>query len=259
MPKVFRYFSKSAASAIAAPPPAGFSNDYSLLFGGTDEYVDVAAAGDIFSIGASNFFSISCWFKWVGTPTGNGEDGQGIVSYRPSINLGFGFFWMSATTLRFRVESFFNNLSLEIANPNIWHHICGTLTDVGGDNTIRTYLDGAAVGGELTLGPMTLTKTTSHFAVGRNYPSNPAEKYATGNIDEVAVWNVGLTPEEVTTLYNGGVVLDLSTAAPQQANLKLYWRMGDGDTYPTILDSSGTGNTGTMQNMESGDIVADVP
>ena len=38
-----------------------------------------------------------------------------------------------------------------------------------------------------------------------------------------------------------------------------WWRMGDGDTFPTLTDNGSGGNDGTMTNMSSGNIVEDVP
>ena len=62
---------------------------------------------------------------------------------------------------------------------------------------------------------------------------------------------------EVSDIYNSGAPLDLTTLS-SNTNLQSWWRMGDGDTYPTITDNKGSVN-GTMTNMESGDIVSDVP
>ena len=74
-----------------------------------------------------------------------------------------------------------------------------------------------------------------------------------GNIDEVTIYNAELTSGEVTTLYNSG-----TPSEPSTTNLVSYYKMGDGDTYPTITDNQGS-NNGTMTNMGSEDIVLDTP
>ena len=46
--------------------------------------------------------------------------------------------------------------------------------------------------------------------------------------------------------------------ASASANLLSYYRMGDGDTFPTISDNKGSVDA-TMINMTAGDFEADVP
>ena len=75
-----------------------------------------------------------------------------------------------------------------------------------------------------------------------------------GEIDEVSIYSRGLTQSEVTSIYNGGVPNDVSSIS----NIEAWWRMGDGDTFPTLTDNIGS-NNGTMTNMTSGNIVTDVP
>ena len=76
----------------------------------------------------------------------------------------------------------------------------------------------------------------------------------TGNIDEIGVFNAELSASDVTNIYNSVSPADLSTFS----SLVHYYRMGDGDSYPTITDNEGSSNA-VMQNMASGDIETDVP
>ena len=82
-----------------------------------------------------------------------------------------------------------------------------------------------------------------------------------GNIDEVAFWgNTVLDADAIAVLYNSGVPIALDSDSGNYDNsgdLTHWWRMGDGDTYPTITDNEGSIN-GTMTNMTSGDIVSSV-
>ena len=64
-----------------------------------------------------------------------------------------------------------------------------------------------------------------------------------GNISQVGVWNSTLTADEVSSLYNHGLPIDLTTdqaAYESSSNLVGYWRMGSGtlDTYPLIADQT---------------------
>lgn len=90
-----------------------------------------------------------------------------------------------------------------------------------------------------------------------NYNSLGEISHFNGNIDEPRFWNTNLSAAQILATYNSGVPLDPSLE-PLQASLVTDFRMGDGDSFPTITDSTG-GNNGTLVNMESGDFVIDVP
>ena len=67
--------------------------------------------------------------------------------------------------------------------------------------------------------------------------------------------------DQVLPSYNSGEPIDLSEDSGDYDNsgdLSNWWRMGDGDTYPTIEDNVGSIDC-TMTNMVSGDIVSVVP
>jgi hypothetical protein len=73
-------------------------------------------------------------------------------------------------------------------------------------------------------------------------------------IDELAIWSSDQSAN-VSSIYNGGVPLDLSSLATPPSN---WWRMGDGDTFPILADVTGFAAF-TMYNMTVVDIVNDVP
>ena len=74
-----------------------------------------------------------------------------------------------------------------------------------------------------------------------------------GNMDEVAFFDSALTNDNISTIYTGGPN-DISDLSPLS-----WYRMGDGDTFPTLTDNGSGGNNGTMTNMVSADIEEDVP
>jgi len=123
--------------------------------------------------------------------------------------------------------------------------------------TAQIYMDGSPVtttgGGAFTATTFSSEEGTAS-TVGINADKVNGDHQ--GNIDEVSIWNKGLSDAEVTELYNSGAGLDLTTHSAT-ANLANWWRMGDGDTHPTILDQAGTSDM-TLFNTVAGDIVADV-
>jgi len=79
-------------------------------------------------------------------------------------------------------------------------------------------------------------------------------------MDEVAIWDVALDSDAVSAIYNSGTPIALDSDSGDYDNsgdLQGWWRMGEGDTYPTITDNSTNSNDGTMTNMASDDIVGD--
>jgi hypothetical protein len=60
---------------------------------------------------------------------------------------------------------------------------------------------------------------------------------------------LGFTQTDWTRLYNNGKPVHPLTH-PKSANLIHWYRMGDGDVYPAIVDRKGTSN-GACKNMAS--------
>lgn len=81
---------------------------------------------------------------------------------------------------------------------------------------------------------------TESVLFGRQYPG---AHYLDGDMSQVGLWNSTLTADEVSSLYNHGLPIDLTTdqaAYESSSNLVGYWRMGSGtlDTYPLIADQT---------------------
>jgi len=77
-----------------------------------------------------------------------------------------------------------------------------------------------------------------------------------GEMSQVGMWNSTLTADEVSSLYNHGLPVDLKTdqaAYTSSSNLVGYWRMGSGtlDSYPLIADQ--TNATLSAEYVKNGD------
>ena len=88
--------------------------------------------------------------------------------------------------------------------------------------------------------------------IGRNDTGESLKPEA--KVDEVAIWDSDQSAN-ISAIYNSGTTQDLSLLAVPP---KHWWRMGDGDTYPTIQDNIGTAHF-VMYNMTAADIVSDTP
>jgi hypothetical protein len=135
-----------------------------------------------------------------------------------------------------------------VLNDGVWHHLVTTFNRT--TKKVNWYVDGS-----LDRAEGTYPSWVTHFsiAIGSDYGSS-GYYFFNGTVDECSHWQKVLTQSEVTNLYNGGVPTDLTSLSPYG-----WWRNGDGDTYPTIIDHGSGGNDGTMTNMVASSIVTDTP
>lgn len=236
----------------ASATPISYTNAYSLLFDGINEYVTF---GNNHNYEHNVPFTLSLWVK-VTNMAGSRKSLWTKTTNDANV-YGWGFYIKTsgeifiqartASTLRQHTTS---TVGLTAGN---WYHIVFTYSGASNMNGFRIYVDGGVrtTPSSATLGG-TIVNTDDSFLAIRNssFPLN-------GNLDEVSFWGVALSASEVTELYNSGTPDDLTNHS-QYANLQHWYKMGDSDTFPTAADSEGAVN-GTMTNMESGDIVVDTP
>lgn len=247
------FFIPSGATVSPITPVPAFSNTKSTLFDGIDDYVD---CGTVTTLNGLSEASWSFWVK-VGVgetfinPFGQDEVG-GNNGIRPFfISSGRCDVYLSA--LRYRVSGHATVIGLFDQD---WHNVTITFNKANlPSTTICTlYIDSVIVANTWGASNAVLPTLTESFEIGRW--ENNTTNFG-GNIDEFAIWDTELNQTEVTELYNSGTPNDLATHSKSD-DLKHWWRMGDGDTYPTLTDNTGS-NNGTMENMSAANIVEDVP
>jgi len=139
-------------------------------------------------------------------------------------------------------------------SPGRWAHCVLTMDGTGTAAGVKFYVDGAEVTSKTTTyDALTATTVGTGLAtIGRR--NGGSDLHWPGCLDEVAAYSKALSAAEVTTLFNVADPPNLTVVGPT-ANLVGYWRVGDGDTYPTATDASSSGNNGTYTNTEATDIV----
>lgn len=231
-----------------------FSNALSTDFDGSTNKV-VFSAVSALNLSQYSNWAFSCWLKTsasqVGAIAGNWE-------YTPSAERQWLAFMNANGTFTFFLST---NGSAQTSyttgatwNDGAWHHLVCTY-QTGSVPVI--YKDGSSTShGSGTPAPA-LYNVVNPMVFGCVGDAGSTQHYL-GRTDEVSIWTKTLSSGEVSEIYNSGAPTSL-TSHSAAANLLGWWRMGDGDTYPTISDNSSNSNNGTMTNMASGDFVADAP
>lgn len=230
---------------------SGFSNVYSIDFDGVDDYTE--GASEFNSLDGATQATWMFWFKTQATTL------QYIISQWDALDNADRNLRVEITPSSTRVDIYlgqniaFRSTSTTI-NTGTWYHGVVTYNASNtGNQRVKFYLNGSSQSNIGFSGPTSMqANPTSPLTVGKRTAYNFNE--FSGNIDEVAIFSDELTSGEVTTYYNSGVPTDLTG----QSDLIHWWRMGDGDTFPTLTDNVGSYNL-TMTNMASGDIEEDVP
>ena len=125
----------------------------------------------------------------------------------------------------------------ESIQRNEWHHVAGTI-DVRNDS-MKLYLNGAEVRRHDFKGQNNLTKTTLPLRIGCSHEEEISEhaSYA-GLIDEVRVWNIARTENQIRSDMNKQLKGD-------EAGLVGYWKF-DAETEGRVSDSSLNKNDGKL-------------
>jgi hypothetical protein len=158
--------------------------------------VSVPRLGQFNYAGSSPVFTLEAWANFA-----DFTDNQRLFSKGgPGFHgIGFGVF-DTGGTLRFTtygVQDF--NLSLPTPLvPGTWYHIVGVAT--GG--TFNYYLNGEPAGSIAFSGACIAADGNPPFAIGRNGLGVP--EAVNGVIDEAAVYNKALTPQEIQAHYSVG-------------------------------------------------------
>jgi hypothetical protein len=204
-------------------------SEKSVAFDGSNDYVTM---GDVLGFEYTDAFSISFWAKTVAA-------GDWFISKLDGSLRGYGMTVATLGEFRFFLyTTSVNSVSVKTEktiNDGHWHHLTATYSGSGTAAGVTLYVDGYAVSTVITdddlLGGTIITAAEFNIS-GR---TNGAAGILLGNVDETSVYNAELSAAEVLAIFNGGNPIDLESL-PSASKLVSWWRMGEGDTYPTLID-----------------------
>lgn len=265
----------ATSATIVATATSSFADTKSVQFSSNDYMSIPVAGGSMLSragngAGSADAWSISLWFK----PGNSNASNQTLLYFGGDDANNEGGVWLvyrgSGGEQRIRLQYGSNNNNLQMTSPNgsapkgAWSHIL--ITYNGGTTGVASgSLSDYYSRFKFYINGVLRTKSNDHsnfgwdaaipselFRVGRRTSGNYIQSQ--GKVNELALWDSDQSAN-IAAIYNGGVPHDLFLLTTPPNN---WWRMGDGDTFPTIQDNIGSSD-GTLNNMTSSDIVSDAP
>jgi len=235
--------------------PPVFNNSYSIGLDGISDYV--TSNSNYTELDGVNKASFSMWLKPI---TGGStlrtvfQIGDGSSS---GVNGVCQLFLFKNNRIDFSIDSgsFFGRADISSINYDNWNHIMITV-DLTQTNPFRCYVNGV----DETTGDNMGSKTSFPNATEPLYIGEFATGQYTpflGNIDEFAIWSgFALSSTNVSSIYNNGAPTNLNFTSGVSSPTT-YYRFGDGDASPDILDHGSSSNDATMQSFST--FSTDVP
>ena len=264
----------SETLTITVDTPA-FSNTKSIDFYSNDYLSgDITEVDNVFgraSNGDGKAWTISCYFK-AGSHNSSVQTIMFAGGNSSSSDANVLLYWegnhAGRQNISIRYGSNYNYIEKttptnSVSNNGDWNHIMVTF-DGGTTGNQSGQVSDYYSRFKIFLNGVQQTTTNSHAAFG-NISAFDIEVFRVGRwgtgssylrdsckIDELAFWDSDKS-SDISSIYNGGVPFDLSSELPSN-----WWRMGDEDTYPTLIDNAGSTDL-TMNSMTSSSIVNDTP
>lgn len=228
---------------------SAFTNDYSLSFDGSDDYMDLGTSS---TLSPTSALTISAWIYINGAGTGSLPTIYSSSKSSAGTAGGIALAYVS-NKIRFYLDqsgssSWVFAESNSTMNTSQWYHLAGTWNG----STVTLYVNGTA---QTTTGSATTIGYNTDFpaTIGRYSTS-----YFEGLVEEVSLFNSALSSSDIASLRDTSgsnpVPADISSLSPVA-----WWRMGDGDdgagnddgtvvgADPQVYDMAGS-NHGALKN-----------
>ena len=228
-------------SRTSAFVPPVFADTYSFEYDGVSDYLD---CGSINAINSTSTVSVSYWGKKTAS------NKYLLLGSQMSSTNGIWLIWWNDGNVYFAARN--GNIGFAgyaLSFDTNFHHFVG----VYNGSSLKIYIDGILRATSTTSIPSTLSSTAGNdFNIG--YLQS---QYASGNIDEPAIFDYALTSTEVSNMYGSGVPTDISSLNPVG-----HWRAENGSwdgSKWTVTDSGSGGNDAESVSMTLASRSTDVP
>jgi hypothetical protein len=229
---------------VDASAPADFGS--ALELDGIDDYVSLPDA-DIYDFPQNQNFTVEFWAKPNATqPDTDNTDNDMVEKWSGPGGYPFVVRYINQKNVSRNGRITFgrydgsNNagiVSTTRINDGEYHHIAA----VKNDNMLLLYIDGVLAG--MTTDTTTGTTTNnSGLFVGRRGQAEPFSNYFAGSIDELRIWNITRSAEQIQMTMN-------QPLRGNEAGLVGYWRF-DQSAGSVVYDATGNGNDGSLISIQ---------
>jgi len=181
-----------------------------LEFDGQDDWVNM---GDAEILKPTADVSFVVWYYWVGGNYVLASGGQtSSTGYAITHNPDEGTIWFGVSTGKKTAGTGY----IKGPTKKVWHHLAGCYDDAKGE--LIVYVDGKEDATAKASGNALENKWPA-LHIGK--PNNVDNYYIQGIIDEVAIFNVALTENDVNTIMDKG--LEKASAVSTADKLATYW------------------------------------
>lgn len=193
-------FNATFDNATSTDDRFGNSNK-AYSFDGTSTYLTIDKA----VYGGTNSYSFCLWIK-TDDPSNGGSYNASVLNIPNGGNQRFQLAVTPAgKALNYTYCNAANVLpSTSSINDNSWHHVAGVIDD--NTKTFKIYVDGVLEGSQAYT---CLTTSSENLQIGRF--SNIQSDYFKGAIDELMIFNRGLSDAEVLDIFNCGIAPIMTT------------------------------------------------
>ena len=206
------------------------SSSGSLIFDGVNDHVEIAHSPSLEisqNITLSARVKVSEFGQWDGIITKGVNKSPYALQLWSGGRIRFTANWGSPSG--YSGSGSWN--STETLSTNEWHHIAVTYDGA----TIKFYIDGEYSNMENVSG-LVFGNENENLGFGADWPGG--NEFFDGAMDDVSVWNVALTEEQIQSYLNNGL-------SGNESGLAGYWDFNEGSG-DIVYDKSGNNNDGSI-------------
>ena len=252
-----KHLGRSKKNNIELPFNTIFENTKSTSFDGIDEFCETSTTYS--ELDGQTKASFSMWIN----PTSSSTIQRHVFQIGDANTSGYKgvcqLVLMEGIRIEFSLEtqSYFGRANISSITYGSWNHIL-IVVDLDTNPEFACYVNGVNEAYSDNMSSRHSFINASQGLMIGHWLTNRYHEFL-GTIDEFAIWSgTALTSSDATAIYNNGQPNDLNDSNIVATAPTTWYRMGDGDTFPTLQDTNGSFDL-TMNFMTSGNIVSDVP
>lgn len=191
--------------------------------------------------------SVECWVKIPPAQNNTANADNAIIEKWGGSNSSIGYPFViryvktnqTAQMARYNGSTSIGVDGVTIVGDNRWHHLAATKTGT----LLSWYVDGILQGTTTDFADLSNINNTQNLNIGTRGPIAAGPNNLTGQIDEVRIWNVGMTQTQI----RDRMCKKITSSDALYSNLVAYYNF-DESAGTTAFDGTVNANNGTLTN-----------